>query len=379
MRPLKIKPYKKKDGKTYYKFQTYLGSDEVGNPVRAGRQGFATEEEARKEALKLKKMFADGEYNKPNVIKFSELYEKWLDENYRHTVAESTLVKTKEVFDNHILNKFGDLNVDRISPRYCQEVVSKWSKHLSHAKTMKGYVKRVLSYAVVIGLIESNPMDHVFVPIKKTVYKERDFFDKSELLEILEGARRQRDKKWYLVVHLMAFAGLKTSEILAIEWEDIIFDRPAIKINKTLTRGENGHMISQDKRGAYIERIIPIDNKTIELIKEFKSATVNDSNILISSSSGGHTNLSHVVGTLSDIAKKINYPKITSRSLRYSHIYMMKKSGVSKDVAMKRLGVKSYDTITRLYEDMTKEQEKTERDSFTIYLNEQNDIFSIES
>ncbi|MDN6398409.1 MAG: Arm DNA-binding domain-containing protein [Alkalibacterium sp.] len=79
---LQIKTYKKQDGNTYYKFQTYLGIDSSGKPVRVRKSGFKTKTEAKQAALELKIQFEKNEYVKPTFDTFQDVYEAWLQYDY---------------------------------------------------------------------------------------------------------------------------------------------------------------------------------------------------------------------------------------------------------------------------------------------------------
>lgn len=58
-----IKSYKKKDGKTYYQFQAYLGIDELtGKMKTTTKRGFKTKSEAELALARIKVEVSEGKY-----------------------------------------------------------------------------------------------------------------------------------------------------------------------------------------------------------------------------------------------------------------------------------------------------------------------------
>ena len=93
----KITKYKKKDGKTYYKIQAYLGMNaETGKEINVTRQGFASKKDAEMAISRLKVEFEERGYQKATYNTFQELYELWFDSAYKNTLKESTFVKAIE-------------------------------------------------------------------------------------------------------------------------------------------------------------------------------------------------------------------------------------------------------------------------------------------
>ena len=98
---MKITSYKK-DKKTYYKFNVYLGVDDNGKELRTNRQGFTSKKDAEIEYLRLKEVGLD----KTVRITLDTAYQEWL-KSYELTVRASTLGKTKQEYNNHIKPVFG--------------------------------------------------------------------------------------------------------------------------------------------------------------------------------------------------------------------------------------------------------------------------------
>lgn len=378
---LKIKGYKKKDGQTYYKFQTYLGKDEYGKVVRAARQGFKTKAEARKAALQLKSEFQDSGYQKPQFETFEEIYQLWFDNIYREDVRESTAVKTKELFNNHILKDLGHIRIREITPQLCQSVVKKWSETLTKTKTMKNYCTRIFDYAITLNMIKFNPMERVHVPKGKSTNKKAiAFYSKEELKQFLECVKEENNEKWYVIFRLLAFSGMRKGEALGLQWNKVNFEDNTITIDQTLTRGENNTLIIQDTKTSSGNRTISMDPITMDILKEWRKQqrldylklgmntnipgqylfTTLEKNDFIQ-----HANLTNVMNR---VIKKNGLKKVTVHQLRHSHCSLLFEAGATIKEVQERLGHSSYEVTLNIYTHVTEEAKDKTADIFAQHV-----------
>lgn len=368
---LKIKSYQKKDGNTYYKFQTYLGLDDSGKPVRAGRQGFSTKEEARRVALHLKNDFQQYGYQKPTYDTFKEVFELWFDSIYKRDVRESTTVKTRELFDNHILEAFGHMRIDKINKVHCRSAINKWSKSLSKTKVMKNYCVRVFDFAIDdLDLIKVNPMERIKVPKFKKEKKPIQFYNKDELKLFLDCAKEEEDSKWYVIYRLLAFSGMRKGELLGLQWKKINFQDNIIQIDQTLTRGQNNTLIIQPTKTSAGTRTISMDSTTMNILKEWRTQqrldflklgmNTNKPNQYVFTSYKDnsliqHSNLTNVINR---IIKKHDLKRITVHQLRHSHCSLLFESGATIKEVQERLGHSSYEVTLNIYTHVTEEKKR---------------------
>lgn len=377
---LKIKSYTKKDGKTYYKFQTYLGTDETGKIVRAARQGFTSKAAARKKAMELKAEFQESGYQKPTYETFEEIYKLWYDTIYREDVRESTAVKTQELFNNHILKDLGPMRIAAITPQHCQVVVKRWSETLSKTKTMKNYCKRIFDYAITLNMIKHNPMERVHVPKQKTAKKEIRFYDKEELKQFLSCVDKEDDPKWFVLFRLLAFSGMRKGEALGLQWQKINFEANTITVDQTLTRGENNTLIVQDTKTNAGMRTISMDQKTMDILKGWRTQqrldflkhgintnkpdqfvfTTNQTNAYVQ-----HANLTNVINRVID---KHNLKRITVHQLRHSHCSLLFEAGATIKEVQERLGHSSYEVTLNIYTHVTESKKEETADKFAQYV-----------
>lgn len=377
---LQIKSYIKKDGQTYYKFQTYLGTDETGKIVRAARQGFKTKAAARKKAMELKAEFQESGYQKPTYETFEEIYHLWYDSIYREDVRESTAVKTQELFNNHILKDLGSMRIAAITPQHCQVVVKKWSKSLSKTKVMKNYCMRVFDYAITLNMMKSNPMQRVHVPKQKKPKKEINFYNKEELKHFLSCIKQESDPKWYVLFRLLAFSGMRKGEALGLQWRKINFEENTITIDQTLARGENNRLIIQEAKTRSGMRTISLDQNTMNILKEWRKQQRLDylklgmntntpgQYLFTTSSSNGFIQHANLTNIMNRVVKKHNLKKITVHQLRHSHCSLLFEAGASIKDVQERLGHSSYEVTLNIYTHVTEEAKEKTAVKFAQYV-----------
>lgn len=84
-----IEAYKKKDGKTYYRYKTYLGLDPLtGKRVFAGKAGFTSYNDAKVSYDKARAAGVTGSVSQKKT--FGEVYKLWL-EGHKLQVKPSTI------------------------------------------------------------------------------------------------------------------------------------------------------------------------------------------------------------------------------------------------------------------------------------------------
>lgn len=378
---LQIKSYTKKNGKTYYKFQTYLGTDQTGKVVRAARQGFASKSEARKEAMRLKSEYQEDGYQKPTYETFEEVYELWFESRYLNKVKESTAVKTKELFKNHILKDFGKLRITAITFAHCQEAVNKWSKKTTKTKSMVGYCKRIFDYAIyAMDIIKKNPMNGVDVPkLKKTSKEDYAFYSREELEHFLECAKKEGNSKWFVMLRLLSFSGMRKGEALGLQWKDINFENQTVSINKTLARGEDNKLIIQTTKTTSGERTISLDDKTLEILKQWRTTqrldylklgmnTNRPTQNIFTNLENNYIQHAHLTTVMDRIVKKHNLKRITVHQLRHSHCSLLFEAGANIKEVQERLGHSSYEVTLNIYTHVTKERKEETAAKFASFM-----------
>lgn len=382
--------YKKGDG-TYWQFRCYLGTDEAtGKRISTRRRGFKTEREAKQA---YKQLLIDYEKNgglnsKPtlNIKTFEELYHLWL-ESYQTTVKESTLIEKEHQYKNHILPKFGNMKIDKISIAQAQKAVNEWAEEVADFNVFIAECSRVMKYGISLELIDKNPFERVVKPKGKNKDKDTKikFHTKDEVQTILDyleelthtSSELQKHQEYfhYCLARLLAFSGLRISEALALEWTDIDFKACTLSVSKTLSRTKDGYKPSSPKTKASY-RTIPLDNKTMQVLKTWRTIhkqmlfmNGKRSEVVFCEMYGEQLTSGAYWYQLKKRISNTDVVPINFHAFRHTHASLLFASGVTMKDVQTRLGHSSIQMTMDVYTHVTKEQKTETVEKLAMFAN----------
>lgn len=381
-----IKSYELKSGKKKYMYNVYLGLDPVTNKeIRKEKRGFATEREARiAEARLILDFEENGLPSAPKNSTYKETFELWWESEYKGNVKESTQHKTIGIFENHILPAFGEMNIDKISPQYCQTQVNAWRDKLFNFRMVKNYADRVFDYAKRMDMIKSNPLDKIAMPkrmetIEKSEYDK--YYTKEELNEFLKCVKDDLGIRWYAYFRLLSYSGMRLGEGLALLWDDIDFEESTININKTLTRGDKNRVYVETTKTTSGRRTIDMDDVTMNILKQWKmhqasellkfGINVNgvDDQIVFSTIRNTYINPSQPYARMKSIQKRNGLrEQVSTHGFRHTHISLLFDAGAELQEVQDRVGHTDVQTTMNIYTHVTKNTKKDTVQKFAEYM-----------
>ncbi|MDN6398410.1 MAG: site-specific integrase [Alkalibacterium sp.] len=246
---------------------------------------------------------------------------------------------------------------------------------------MANYAKRVFDYAIDEQLITSNPMERVKVPKNRNVKREVAYYEKEELLEFLDSAKKEQNPIWYPLFYLLAFTGMRKGEALALQWKDIDFMNQHLTVSKTLTRGKNSRLYVEDSPKTQAgNRDIPLDPSVLSILKQWRKDqremyiklghnTLNDSQLLFTNLNNDFMQPPALTKAMDRIVKKNNLKRITVHQLRHTHASLLFNAGASIKEVQQRLGHSSYEVTMNVYTHVTKDKQEETVDKFAHYMN----------
>ena len=382
-----IKKYTKKDGSTAYMFQAYLGTDpNTGNRIRVTRQGFSTKKEASTAISRLKVDADEGTFIKASNDTFQAVYDLWL-EQYRNTVKESTLQKTMELFNNHILPAFGNMKMEKITVSFCQKKINEWFKFHSKYNVMKNYTSAVLKFAIRMDLIKSNPMDKITVPRKMAKVDQDDelkYYNKEELQHFFsccrEDATQSNNLLWITLFRLLAFSGMRKGEALALTWKDLDFQNETVSISKTVARGLGNRLLIQTPKTATSKRTIILDGITLSMLSTWRKRqamdflklgfnTMNEEQLIFPNTKNELMIPTKPDQKLDRMIKKNGLTRITVHGFRHTHCSLLFEAGASIKEVQDRLGHADIQTTMNIYAHVTEKAKEKTAEKFAKYVN----------
>lgn len=374
--------YSTKTHGTRWEAWTSLDNVTARTNKRIHKKGFLTKKEAQLWVNKQQFEFRNQGFTTTNTIRFKELYEKWIEDDYKHQVRGSTLAKTEDIFRLHILPSLGSKRIADISVEECTRIVQKWCNSFKQYCRFRTYAITVFKFGIRMELTNRNPMEKTSIPKKKVFKKNNELescYEKDELKLFLKSAKSYGNPQAFTFFRVLAFTGMRKGEVLALQWQDIDFKKNTIAINRTLAKVKNGNLDTQPPKTNSSVRTIPIDAKTIKYLRFWKITQekhlllvqksvvdgdqlvfANRNNQLFQPSVPDHWNRS--------ICKKYHLRRIKIHGFRHTFCTLAIEAGDSIPDVSKKLGHADLKITQEVYLHITKKQGDIETNKVALYM-----------
>ncbi len=313
-----------------------LGYDDNGKQKRKAIYG-KTRIEASKKLAELTNRINSNNYEYVSQNTLSVLMKEWLMVFKKSQVSPRTFENNIARFKNHIEPKIGGMKLDEISTLTIQKMLNEMLEQdlsLDYVKKTKFLLGQFFEYAVDNKFVLTNPVHKVKVKSQEhKIYRKNEY--KAIPVEIRKQFIESLNEHTFLkpFCYVMMFAGLRTGEALALEWQDIDFENKLLKVERGMTNvpkfDDNGKVISRqlvigDTKTVCSKRTVPMPDILVEALKEYFnkqkqkqsklgiSFTDNDSFVFCNDEG----NLRTYSGT-----KKIFYTFLKSHNLQKYHIH----------------------------------------------------------
>lgn len=375
----------KRDGNKYWKFSAYLGiNQDTGKEIRTTRSRFKTKTEAKLAYNRLVIEFKDGMYkSKTNVLTFEELYDEWLS-HHRTTAQPSTVATNRRNVENQVLPVLGKYKIDKITVPQCQKIVDEWQTKFRQCKYLRRVTMQILQYGVQMEYLQINVMKNTISPKvapsrKKNFYTKEQFITFFNCLEEHVKNDGRTGLKFLAFFRVLAFTGLRKSEVLSLQWKDIDFENATANIETTLAMDEFGKIIIQTPKTDSSKRKVHLDKNTLKILKDwqinqkdwyskFDIDTTAKEQYIFTNKKNSLYYPQAANDWLNMILEKYDLPKITVHGFRHTYASLLQKSGVSDKVAQELLGHKNIETTLNIYTHLIEEDTQEGHDTFSKYV-----------
>lgn len=346
---------------------------ENGEYKTKSKNGFRTKGEAQIEAEKLEKMLREG-FQVDNEAIFGDYMQNWYETFKKdvHSVnnnadIELSIKWVKEYFKNTLLKD--------VTRKKYQDFLNWYGQSRATASVRKVhiYASGCLEDAFNQGHIPRNPVWRISVkgkvPAKSDQEKFLNYADAQKLIaEMKRGLKPEWHSRYMILIALAT--GMRFSEILALNWDDIDFKEATIDVNKSFDYRKK-HRFSSTKTASSIRKV-PIDSETIRLLKEFKFGNnpKYKNHLFIEETPKGYRHVSNsaVNKALRKACERLEIKIITFHSLRHTHCSLLIYSDVNIKYISQRLGHSSTDITYKIYGHIIEEMEEKETEKVREFL-----------
>lgn len=235
----------------------------VHRKCRFRKAGYLTKSEAELAEQKARKdVIFDGRVLNPSSYRS---FESVADEviQYRDTTCARSTVKAERGHLVFLKRHFGKKRIDLIEPADIQMFIQKRKKDGLKNRTINievNLLRAIFGFAHQRHYVLSNPT--IGIKRLKEVIKDRQCMSVSEfqrLMTVTEKPEHPNQLRTWIAV--MAYTGMRPSEVLHLEWSDIYFDKERI-----VARPKEG---SPMKTGTF--RNIPLHPDLLPILEEWKA------------------------------------------------------------------------------------------------------------
>lgn len=240
---------------------------------------------------------------------------------------------------------------------------------------IRATVSAILRTAVKKGLLEKNPVANTTPP--KPEYKKKLFLDAGQckqLLDILEGIENRQLR---VMINTLLFTGLRSGELLALQWCDVNFDEGTIIVSKTLQRLVGKYRLAEPKTKAS-ERIVSAQPELFELLRAhrawqderkavFGSAWEQPEQVF-TTATGGFYNGVTLNQQFKGILRKNGLLDLHIHDLRHATASLLINAGLPVKVIADHLGHRSTQTTENVYAHVFAESRAKAADAISIAL-----------
>ena len=241
-----IKKYYLKTSKQY-RYEVFVSNGinpGTGKQIKIHKKGFKSFEEANSYAKIIEGKIASDEYFKenPRNLTIEEFLEDWVT-NYKQAVKEGTRVVHRANIRMYIIPYIGKYSLNKYTRANHQKFInmllnkkglgrSGQGLSITTAKSVNATLSNAFKKAIQLGYIKENPTQ--FVEFPRMIEKKESvrYYDLQQADRFLEFAKKESEVLWYPFFLLIFDQGLRKSEVMGLQWQDIDFGGNMISIER---------------------------------------------------------------------------------------------------------------------------------------------------
>ena len=215
-------------------------------------QKFPKDEDAWREVDRLGILVRINDAPSTSRLRFNTLAEHYLKADFGADAvrpkSENTTIITESTVRNYLIDRWGKEIADDIKPLDIQ----RWLKSLNTETELawptiskiRGIMSRIYKVGIVHELVTKNPVAHVETRCKSNY--RAIVITPAQTLSILKSLTNHLH---FTLVLTCAATALRSSEILALRWADIMWVEDRIRVSKRWSQGRDGETKTESSDG----------------------------------------------------------------------------------------------------------------------------------
>jgi integrase len=345
-----------------------LSPDPTNGKRRQKRMTFrGTKREAEKRLSELLHQLDTGGYINPGKVTIKDFLRQWLQDYAETNVRPTTLAGYQIIIEKHLVPGLGSIQLGQLTPAHIQSYYAKALKEGRKGGRDKGeglgprtvhahhrLLKEALGHAVRWGLVSRNVAEAVDPPRYTT--PEMHALDQDgveRVLAVFAGS------KYYPLVHLAIFSGLRRSELLGLRWKDLDLINNSLTVNQVIHVLEGGKVVFQEPKTSRSKRTVTLGplailvlkghREKIEAIRSDLGIPLTENDLVFAYPDGKMVTPHTVSQTFLLKMRKAGIEGIRFHDLRHSHVSLMIRQGVYPKTISDRIGHSTISTTMDVY------------------------------
>lgn len=332
---------------------------------------------------------------------------EWLTDYCSGKMEQTTYELTEDILKRFVFpvigyKKLTEINAKDIEMVYHKMIKDGYDRNGKHYEYAFSYIKRVhqvisssFTKAFKWRYVNENPCRFVDLPKPKNAdRKEILYFTVEQCQNFLEaiqkpylikhGARKHRDGTPSIIYRatmiplqqrifffLAVIGGFRRSELVALTWDDIDFEKEEIHIVKAITKTRKGQITKSTKTKSSI-RTVTIPAFIMDMLKEYKSQNAYEH--LFIQADGKPMCLDTPSKTLNKVIRIYNenhtdkLPNVSVHGLRHTCATILINNGMNIKTVSTRLGHSEIRTTLNIYTHPLKSADKEASDKMASLL-----------
>lgn len=223
----------------------------------------------------------------------SDSIKEWMEQYKRNSVKPTTYDRLETSLKTLLNYKIAYMDILSLRTEDLQEFINHMVADgyaLTTIKKQYHLVSSYLKFANTEGIIPRPIYNNVKLPSQQAVKKKkREVLGYSRPEQVmLRRVLRTHERPGYAAALLMMETGLRVGECLALTWNDILWERRAVKVGKTLIRITNRRRMEvQDGAKSFTSnRTIPLSTDAYMLLEDLYEKAKNRNGYIFAAEDG---------------------------------------------------------------------------------------------
>ncbi len=224
--------------------------------------------EAERQLAELLHEQATGTLIAPSKLTVSAFLVRWLSEYGKSILSPRSYERYRDLIRQHFDPAFGSIILTQLKPEHLQKHYTSCLDAGLSPMTVRCHhavIHKALDTGLKWGLVGRNVADAVEPPPKRR--HEMETWDDWEIARFLKSFE---DSSYFALFHTVLFTGLRRSEALGLQWQDVDFVYSQLSVRRGVHRLRDGSYVFTEPKSEKSRRNIALSPAAILVLRDHR-------------------------------------------------------------------------------------------------------------